>query len=58
MAKKTTKQDNPFKHRDCVHARDFFDLNYKGEPILCRCDYAEFAILLNDKACLKHFKKK
>lgn len=57
MAKRT-KPTSIHSHRDCVYARDFFDINYLGNPILCRCDYKEFAILLNDPACTTHFKQK
>lgn len=58
MAKKIRKHNSQYKHRDCVYAKDLFDLNYLGEPILCRCQYKDYALLLNDPACEQHFKQK
>lgn len=57
MAKKQINK-NVHKHRDCAFARDFHDLNYKGEPILCKCDYFPYSMLLSDPACYDNFKLK
>lgn len=47
-----------YRHRDCIYATDFHSLNYKGEPILCKCKFMEASILLNDPACVRDFKLK
>lgn len=41
--------------RDCAHATDFHDLNLKGSPILCKCQFFEWSKLLNWDCC-EHFK--
>lgn len=43
--------------RECAHATDFHSMSLKGQPILAKCPYQEWSILLNWDCC-KHFKMK
>ena len=56
MSKKVKYIQKGYRHRDCVHATDFYSLDYKGDPILCRCKYEQFSMLLSDNACITNFK--
>ena len=58
MSKKVKYIQKGYRHRDCVHATDFYSLDYKGDPILCRCKYEQFSMLLSDNACITNFKLK
>lgn len=53
--KKDTKQ---FTHGDCAYARDFHDIGASGQPILCKCDYFPYNMLIKDRACFDNFKQK
>lgn len=51
--------DKPaYTHGDCAHARDFHDIGAYGQPILCKCDYFKYNMLIRDNACREHFKLK
>ena len=43
--------------RDCAHARDFHSMSLLNEPILCKCDYQRYSMLLNHDSC-DNFKRK
>jgi hypothetical protein len=43
--------------RDCAHARDFHSMSLLNEPILCKCDFQRYSMLLNHDFC-EHFKNK
>ena len=43
--------------RECVHARDFHEKNWKGELFLCKCDYQRRSMFLNLECC-ENFKRK
>lgn len=53
------KKDTEGKHycRECVHARDFHEKNWKGEWFLCKCDFQHRSMFLNLESCTK-FKKR
>ena len=42
--------------RDCENAYDFHSISLKGEPILCRCKFAEYCKLLSMDGCSDKFK--
>lgn len=56
MAKKVKTRPTLFC-RDCQHAYDFHDKNYKGDYILCRCPFFKWSKFLNKDYCEK-FKNK
>ena len=49
MAKKKEGEKN--RCRDCIHARDYHERNYKGEFFLCKCDYQSRSMFLNIDCC-------
>lgn len=57
MAKKV-KIKSEHKHRDCIFAVDWHDVGYDGNPILCKCKFEQWNLLLNDPACKTNFKQK
>ena len=51
MAKKKIEKQKNFC-RQCAHARDFQNISFKtGKPILCKCDFQEYSMLLNYDWC-------
>lgn len=58
MAKKQAKIKSKNTHGDCKHARDFHDIGARGQPILCKCDFYPYNMLIRDNACYEHFIKK
>lgn len=48
MAKKVAPTTNC---RDCVHATDFHEKNYKGEFFLCKCKYSNRSRFLDRDTC-------
>lgn len=52
------KEDN-VRHfcRECAHSKDYHSMSLKGEPILCKCPYQRWSMLLNWDCC-EHFKMK
>lgn len=57
MAKKTQQQKPTYTCKDCLHARDFHEKNYKGELFMCKCDYQKRSMFLNRDYCDKFVKK-
>lgn len=43
--------------RDCAHARDFHSMSLLNEPILRKCDFQQYSMLLNHDYC-ERFKPK
>lgn len=37
--------------RDCKHAFDFHELNWKGEPFLCKCPFHKYSKFLDKDYC-------
>ena len=62
MAKKSSKQQAAQKTeqycRDCELAYDFHELDYHGNPFLCKCPFEEWSQFLNHPNYCRHFKKK
>ena len=56
MAKKT-KEIPIFHCRDCQHATDYHEKNYKGEFFLCKCKFQKRSMFLNKDYC-ERFKRK
>lgn len=57
MAKKAVKKaEYIYTCRDCVHAYDFHELNYKGEYFMCKCHFHKYSKFLNKSYC-DNFKK-
>lgn len=42
---------------DCENSYDYHELNYKGEPFLCRCPFFEWSRFLHIDTCI-HVKPK
>ena len=58
MAKKKYRPPiSEYTHKECVHAYGHYDIGAEGEPILCRCKYKKYILLLSDPVCLTNFKK-
>lgn len=56
MAKK--KQPETQLHcRECKHSFDYHELNYKGEPFLCKCPFHKWSKFLDRDWC-KNFEKR
>jgi hypothetical protein len=51
MAKKIQQKGTQYYCRDCKHAFDFHELDYKGEPFLCKCPFHKFSKFLNKDYC-------
>lgn len=56
MRKKKAEQVRHFC-RECAHAYDHHSMSLAGNPILCRCKFQKFCMLLNWDCC-EHFKPK
>ena len=43
------KKEDKKRHfcRECAHATDFHNMSLKGQPILAKCPYQEWSVLLN-----------
>lgn len=55
-AKKVIQQ--PVYHcRDCRRSYDWHELNYRGEPFMCRCPYHKWSRFLNHDYCDKFVKR-
>lgn len=56
MAKKKVIAGRPdYRCRDCGNSYDYFNINYRGEPIMCRCRKSEWSKLLSERACDDNF---
>ena len=57
MATKKLIQQPVHHCRDCQHSYDWHELNYRGEPFMCRCPYHQWSRFLKHDYCDK-FKKR
>lgn len=59
MSKKTVKKEE-IRHycRECKHSYDYHELDYKGEPFLCKCPFFQYSKFLNRDCCSKFEKKR
>lgn len=58
MAKIKTKAAGKVYHcRECKHSYDYHELNYKGEPFLCKCPFEKYSKFLDSDYC-KRFEKR
>lgn len=51
MAKKKQTSTQNYHCRDCKHAFDFHELNWKGEPFLCKCPFHKYSKFLDKDYC-------
>lgn len=53
------KNKEEIKHycRECAHARDFHEKNWKGEWFLCKCKFQHRSMFVNLECCA-NFKKR
>lgn len=52
------KKEKPtYRCRDCAHATDFHERNWKGEYFLCKCKYQARSMFVNLEYC-DNFKRK
>lgn len=51
MAKKKQTSTQNYHCRDCKHAFDFHELNWKGEPFLCKCPFHKDSKFLDKDYC-------
>lgn len=56
MAKKLTSAKG-YHCRDCSHAYDYHEVDYKGDFFLCKCPFFQFSKFLNRDYC-ERFKLK
>lgn len=56
MRKKEQKTIKRFC-RDCNNSRDYHSMSLEGKPILCKCNFQRYSMLLNHDYC-EHFKQR
>lgn len=44
--------------RDCIHATDFHEKDYKGEFFLCKCKYSKRSRFLERDTCSNYIAKR
>lgn len=51
------KKEDKKQHfcRECAHATDYHSMSIEGKPILAKCPYQKWSVLLNWDSC-EHFK--
>lgn len=54
MVKKTAKKET-IRHycRECKYSFDYHELDYKGEPFMCKCQFEKYSKFLNHDCCDK-----
>lgn len=57
LSRITAANAEEYHCRDCVHATDFHDRNYRGEFFMCRCPFQARSMFLNLSFC-DNFKKR
>lgn len=57
MAAKKVIQQPVYHCRDCRRSYDWHELNYRGEPFMCRCPYHKWSRFLNHDYCDKFVKR-
>lgn len=57
MAKKLKRAELKYHCRECKHSHSYHELNWKGEPFLCKCPFHKYSKFLDSDWC-EHFQKK
>ena len=53
MARKSSSKTVNHHCKDCKHSFDHYSMNYRQEPVLCKCPFQKHSKLLNHDWCEK-----
>jgi len=57
MQSNKVKEIKVFRCRDCSHSFDYSDVGADGQPMMCKCMFSKYLVLLSKPAC-NNFKQK